>query len=71
MIAFIKKFENRGIKIAQVDSVLSLNLSIYNYLLLFCMVWGPLWFKESFRTQSIYREVHDKYKKMYIIKNAM
>ena len=33
MVEFIKKFENRGIKIAKLSRFLSPNLSIYSYLL--------------------------------------
>ena len=32
IVEFLRKFENRGIKIARLNSILSPNLSIYSYL---------------------------------------
>ena len=44
MVEFLIKFENRGIKIGRVNSILiteSLNLQLYTLILY--GVWGPLW----------------------------
>ena len=58
MVKFLRKFENRGIKIARVNSIL-ITKSIYLQLFTFTLhgVWGPLRSKAIFRAQSIYREV--------------
>ena len=42
MIEFLSKLENRSITVARVNSILSPNLSIYSYLLLFCMALGSV-----------------------------
>ena len=58
MIEFLRKFENRGIKIARVNSIritISINLRLFTFILY--GVGGPLWSKASFRAQSINREV--------------
>ena len=58
-IEFIRKFENRGIKIVRGNSILitkSINLQLFTSILY--GVGGPLWSKAIFRAQSIYREVY-------------
>ena len=44
MVKILRKFENRGIKIARVNSILIKKLSIYSYLLcnVIYFVIGPL-----------------------------
>ena len=59
MVEFLRKFENRGTKIAWVNSILitkSINLQLFT--LIWYGVGGPLWSKAIFRAQSTYREVY-------------
>ena len=63
MVEFLRKFENRGIKIARVNSSLitkSINLQLFT---LICMLLGIRnngdIFKLTASAQSIYREVYD------------
>ena len=59
MVEFLRKFENSGIKIAGVNSILvtkSLNLQLYTLILYGVDV--PSWSK-IFRDQFIYREIYD------------
>ena len=61
MVEFFRKFENRGIKITRVNSILiakSLNLQLFTLILY--GVWGPLWSKAIFSAQSNYRVVYDR-----------
>ena len=59
MVECLRKFENRGMKIAR---FLWANLSIYSYLLRFCTVLGFRCDVDMFKltdcVQSIYREVY-------------
>ena len=58
MIEFLRKFENRGTKIARVKSILItkfINLPLFSLILY--GVWGPLRSKAIFSAQSIHREV--------------
>ena len=64
MIEFLRKFENRGIKIAPINSILinkSINLKLFTVILY--DVGGPLRFnilKLTVSAQSINREVYDR-----------
>ena len=51
MVEFLREFENRGIKISRVNSI----LLYFN----FERCLGPLWSLVIFRAQSINREVYD------------
>ena len=58
MVKFLRKFENRRIKIVRVNSILitkSINLQLFTLILYGVM--GPLWSTAIFRAQSIYRVV--------------
>ena len=64
MVKFLRKFENRGIKIGRVNSILitnSINLQLFTLILY--GVGGPSWcwhlYKLTDSAQSIYREVYD------------
>ena len=60
MVDFLRKFENRDIKIARVNSILitkSDDLQVFTLILY--GVGRPLWPKAIFRAQPIYREVYD------------
>ena len=57
-VEFLKKIQNRGIKIARVNSIL-ITKSIYLQFTLFFLVGGPLWSKAIYRAQSIYGEIDD------------
>ena len=68
MVEFLRKFEDRVIKIAVVNSILitkSLNLQLFT--LMWYGVVGPLSSKAIFRAQSINREVYASSYKYYII----
>ena len=59
IVEFLRKFENRGIKIARVNSILipkSLNFQLFS-LILYC-VGGPLYLKSIFIDQYIYQDVN-------------
>ena len=59
MLEFLRKFQNRAIKIVWVNSIAntkSINLQLFTFILY--GVEGPLWSMEIFRAQSIYREVY-------------
>ena len=59
MVEFLRKFENRGIKIARVNSILntkSIDLQLFPLILF--SVGGPLWSKMILCAQSINREVY-------------
>ena len=60
MVEFFRQFENRGMKIARVNSILitgSINLQLFTLILY--GVGRPLWSNAIFLAQSIYREVYD------------
>ena len=63
MVEILRKFENHGIKIARVTSILITKPEIYSYLLSFCTILGVRCdvdiFKLAASAQSIYREVYD------------
>ena len=52
MVEILKKSEF-GDKIARVNSIRMISI-YYNFI----RCWGPLWSREIFRAQSIYREVY-------------
>ena len=55
MVEFLRKSESRGNKIGRVNLILitkSINLHYFS------RCWSPLWYREIFREQSIYREVY-------------
>ena len=63
MVEFLRKFENRDIKIARVNSILttkSINLQLFTLILY--GVWGPVFgvdiVKLTITSQSINREVY-------------
>ena len=59
IVQFLRKFENRGIKIARINSI-RITKSIDSRLFLIMYGVGrPLWSKAIFITQSIYREIYD------------
>ena len=61
MVEFLRKLENRGIKIALVDSILISNsIDLPLFTLILYGVGVPLWAKAIFRAQFIYREVYAK-----------
>ena len=42
MVEFLRKFENRALKLLELTRILSPNLLIYHYLLYFCAVFGSI-----------------------------
>ena len=60
IVEFLRKFENRDIKIARVNTILItkfINWQLFK-LILYGVGRGPLWSKSIFRAQSSYREVN-------------
>ena len=58
MVEFLRKFENRGIKIARVNLIhITKSFNLQLFALIFVRCWGPLWSMAIFSDQSIYRDV--------------
>ena len=59
MVEFLRKFENRVIEIALVNSILIIkSIDLQLFTLILYGVGGPLWSKAIFRAQSVYRAVY-------------
>ena len=62
MVEFLRIFENRGIKIVQVNLILITKcIDFQSFTLILYGVGGPLWSIAIFSAQPIYREVHASY----------
>ena len=56
MVEFLRNLRITAPKLLELTQFASKNLSIYFDVVL---CWGPLWSREIFRAQSIYRAVYD------------
>ena len=57
MVEFLRKFENHGINIKRVNSILiTKSIDLLLFTLILSGIGGPLWSKANFRAQYIYGE---------------
>ena len=67
MIKFLQKFENCGIKIAGVNSIITKSINLQLFYINFVWSRGLLWLKAIFHAQSIYREAYAPANEVYDI----